>query len=133
MGSILSKIYDEEMYKSPSFKNRERRIDSNNRVEKELLKTYESIDIFAVIKETLLCKGEKVVSKDFFIPKKLLEDSALYLYELKANSTNKLYIGMTIDKLCLRNDLCHEKSDKLVKVPKEIYDEVKSINDKYRK
>ena len=111
----------------------ERSIKSANRVEKEIIKTYDSIDIFAVIKETLLCRGEVVVTDDFCVSKKLLEDSALYLYDLKANSTNRLYVGMTIDKLCLRNDLCCDKSDKLVKVPKEIYNEVKSINDKYRK
>lgn len=109
-----------------------RRIEPKNRVEKEVIETYESIDLFAVIKETLLCRGERVVSGDLYISKSLLEDSALYLYDLKANSTNKLYVGMIIDKLCLRNDLCHEKSDKLVKVPIEIYEEVKTINDKYR-
>ena len=40
---------------------------------------------------------------------------------------------MTLDKKIIRNDLADQKSDKYVKVPKEIYDEVKSINDKFRR
>ena len=40
---------------------------------------------------------------------------------------------MTLDKQIIRNDLADKKSDKYVKVPKDIYDEVKFINDKYRR
>lgn len=109
-----------------------RKVDEKNKVGRELLECYEDIDIFDVIRETLLCKGEGVVF-DGKIPKKFLEDSALYLYGLKAGATNKLYVGMTLDKQIIRNDLADKKSDKYVKVPKDIYDEVKFINDKYRK
>lgn len=109
-----------------------RKVDDRNKVSKELLECYEDIDIFDVIRETLLCKGEGVVF-DGKIHKKLLEDFALYLYGLKAGTTNKLYVGMTLDKQIIRNDLADQKSDKYVKVPKEIYDEVKSINDKFRR
>ena len=110
-----------------------KKIEDKNKVDKKTISTYEEIDIFDVIKETLLCKGEQVCSNDGFIQKKLLEDSALYLYDLKCNATNKLFVGLTIDRLCLRNGLCHERKDALVKVPCHIYNEVKSINDQYRK
>lgn len=107
-------------------------IAAKNRVDKETLQKYDDINIFDAIRETLLCKGESVCSKDMFIPKSLVEDSVLYLYDLKSNPTNRLYVGMTIDRQCIQNDLCCEKNSKFVKVPKEIYDEVKAINDSYR-
>ncbi len=109
-----------------------RKVDDKNKVSKELLECYEDIDIFDVIREALLCKGEGVVF-DGKIHKKFLEDSALYLYGLKAGATNRLYVGMILDKLSIQNDLADQKSDKYVKVPKEIYNEVKSINDKFSK
>lgn len=109
-----------------------KKVETKNRVDKETLQKYDDINIFDAIRETLLCKGEFVCSKDMFIPKSLIEDSVLYLYDLKSNPTNRLYVGMIIDRQCLQNDLCREKNSKFVKVPKGIYDEVKAINDSYR-
>ena len=108
-----------------------RRIDDKNRVESSTLKTYENINLYDVIRETLLCKGVGVVASGYIL-KKLLEDSALYLYDLKANATNRLFVGLTIDRLCQVNGLAHEKSDKLVKVPMDIYNEVSEINNRYK-
>ena len=109
-----------------------RRIDDKNRVDSLTLETYENINLFDVIRETLLCKGVGAVSSNGYISKKLLEDSALYLYDLKANATNRLFVGLTIDRLCQMNGLAHEKSDKCVKVPVDIYNEVSAINNRYK-
>lgn len=111
----------------------DRKVEDKDRVNKETIQVYQQIDIMAVIRETLLCKGVEICTRDRVISKRLLEDSALYLYELKANSTNRLYVGLTIDRLCQMNDLCTGKDDKWVKVPDAIYSEVKEINDKYKR
>lgn len=110
----------------------DKRIGNKDRVSKETIQVYQQINIYDVIKETLLCKGVEICTDDRLVAKKYLEDSALYLYELKANSTNRLHVGLTIDRLCQQNGLCSEKSDKWVKVPEDIYDEVKAINDRYK-
>lgn len=110
----------------------ERKIENKDRVSKETIQVYQQINIFDVVRETLLCKGVEICTSDRLIAKKYLEDSALYLYELKANSTNKLHVGLTIDRLCQQNGLCSEKGDKWVKVPENIYDAVKEINDRYK-
>lgn len=110
----------------------ERKIENKDRVSKETIQVYQKINIFDVISEALFCKGVEVCTSDRLIEKKLLEDSALYLYELKANSTNRLHVGMTIDRLCQKNGLCTEKGGKWVKVPIAIYNEVKEINDSYK-
>lgn len=110
-----------------------RRIDDKNRVDASTLEAYENINLLDVIRETLLCKGVGVVNSDRYIYKKLLEDSALYLYDLKANATNRLFVGLTIDRLCQVHGLAHEKSDKLVMVPVDIYNEVNEINNCYKR
>ena len=111
----------------------DKRIENKDRVSKETIQVYQQINIYDVIKETLLCKGVEICTGDRLVAKKYLEDSALYLYELKANSTNRLHVGLTIDRLCQRNGLCSEKGDKWVIVPRDIYCEVKEINDSYKK
>lgn len=110
----------------------EKKIENKDRVSKETIQVYQQINIFDVIRETLLCKGVEICTSERLVAKKYLEDSALYLYELKANSTNKLHVGMTIDRLCQRNNLCTDRSDKWVRVPNDIYNEVKEINDSYK-
>lgn len=110
-----------------------RRIDDKNRVDASILEAYENINLLDVIRETLLCKGVGVVNSDRYIYKKLLEDSALYLYDLKANATNRLFVGLTIDRLCQVHGLSHEKSDKLVMVPVDIYNEINEINNRYKR
>lgn len=110
----------------------DKRIENKDRVSKETIQVYQQINIYDVIKETLLCKGVEICTGDRLVAKKYLEDSALYLYELKANSTNRLHVGLTIDRLCQRNGLCSDKGDKWVIVPKDIYCEVKEINDSYK-
>lgn len=111
----------------------DKKIENKDRVNKDTIQVYQQIDIMDVIRETLLCKGVEVCTNERLVAKKYLEDSALYLYELKANSTNRLHVGMTIDRLCQINGLCVEKSNKWVEVPKNIYDEVKTINDSYKR
>lgn len=111
----------------------EKKIENKDRVSKETIQVYQQINIYDVIRETLLCKGVEICTSDRLLAKKYLEDSALYLYELKANSTNRLHVGMSIDRLCQMSGLCTEKGNKWVKVPKSIYDEVKEINDSYKR
>ena len=81
----------------------DKKIENKDRVSKETIQVYQQINIYDVIKETLLCKGVEICTGDRLVAKKYLEDSALYLYELKANSTNRLHVGLTIDRLCQRN------------------------------
>ena len=110
-----------------------KKIEDKDRVDDKTLQTYEEMNLDDIIRETLLCKGEQVVTDDGCIRKSCLEDTALWLYGLKSNATNKLYVGLNIDRMCQRTGLCHEKTDKLVRVPMDIYNEAKAINDSYRK
>lgn len=110
-----------------------RKIQEKDKVCQSDIVNYEDISIMDIIEETLLDRGCQIVSSDMTVSKKELEDTALYLYSLKSNSTNKLYVGIVIDKQCVINDLASDKTSKRVKVPVEIYNKVKQINDSYKK
>lgn len=105
-----------------------KKIESKNFVEKNLLQTYQEIDGFEVIEQLLLFKGCEFVNNNT-VSKKSLDDMALLVYQLKSNPTNRLYVGLVLDKFYLQNDLV--KSGR-IKIPKEIYDKVKAINDSYK-
>lgn len=105
-------------------------ISERNRAAKELLKVYEDIDGFEVIKELLLHKGESVC-RDLRVDKKLLDQMALIVYGLKSNPTNKLYVGFALDRFYRRQDLVTPNGS--IKVPVNIYDDVEKINNQYRK
>lgn len=105
-------------------------ISERDRAAKELLKVYEDIDGFEVIKELLLHKGESVC-RDLRVDKKLLDQMALIVYGLKSNPTNKLYVSFTLDRFYRRNDLVTPNGS--IKVPVSIYDEVERINNQFRK
>lgn len=102
---------------------------NRNRVDGELLKVYEEIDGFKVIKELLLHRG-KNVCQDLRVDKKLLDRMALIVYGLKSNPTNKLYVGFALDRFYRRYDLVTPNGS--IKVPVKIYDEVEKINNQYR-
>lgn len=107
-----------------------RSISDRDRVNKETLDVYENIDGFEVIKELLLHKGEDIC-KDMRVNIKYLEQMALIVYGLKVNPTNKLYVGYALDRFYRRKDLVTPGGR--IKVPVQIFDEVKALNDKYRK
>lgn len=65
--------------------------------------------------------------------KKYLEETALYLYGLKVNATNKLYVSYSLDIYWRRNDLLLTGVGEYVVVPEDIYNECKKINDSYKK
>ncbi len=108
----------------------DKKINNKDFVEKDLIKTYQEIDGLAVIEELLLFKGCKIAGATKIVHKKYLDDMALVLYNLKVNSTNRLYVGMQLDKFYLRNDLVCDSGR--VKVPVEIYNRVKKLNDSYK-
>lgn len=108
------------------------KIDSKNRLSISEIESYNEIDGFKVIEELLLHKGVEVAGATKSIKNdKLLLDMALVVYGLKSNSNNKLYVGLQLDKFFLKNDLRTWSGS--VKVPTEIYERVKNINDKYKK
>ena len=100
-------------------------------VGQDLIKNYQQIDGFVVIKELLLHKGVGIVNTSKTVSLKDLEYMALVVYGLKSNKTNCLYVGLHLDKFYLRNDLIALQNGR-IKVPLDIFDEVKRINDKYR-
>lgn len=94
----------------------------------------EEIDGFKVIEEFLLTKGEHIVSQEMKIPFKPLIDFAIILYGLKANETNKLAMKFDLERFFMRKcaGYISGTDTKHVKVPQDIFDRVKSTNDKYR-
>jgi len=105
-------------------------VSERNRTEKYLIKVYEDIDGYEVIKELLLHKGEDVC-KDLRVDKILLDQMALIVYGLKSNATNKLYVGFALDRFYKRHDLVTPNGS--IKVPVKIYDEVVETNNRYRR
>lgn len=93
----------------------------------------DEVDGYKVIEEFLLTKGEHIVH-DMKIPFKPLIDFGLIVYGLKANATNKLSMKFDLERFFMRK--CAGEisgtETKLVKVPKEIFERVKSINDEFR-
>ena len=105
-------------------------ISDSNRVDKKLLRVYEDINGFEVIKELLLHKGESVC-RDLRVDKKLLDKMALIVYGLKSNPTNKLHVGFALDRFYRRHNFIMPNGS--IKVPVRIYDEVEEINNQYRR
>lgn len=111
-------------------------IEDKNRVDIKTIEKYDEINGHDVIRETLLYKGCELCSEIAsvqYIQKKYLEETALYLYGLKVNATNKLYVGYVLDRYWRRNDLQPFDMKGYVIVPKDIYNECKKINDSYKK
>ena len=94
----------------------------------------QQIDGLHVIEEYLLTKGEHVVRKDMTLLFKPLIDFGIILYGMKANATNKLAMKFDLEKYFMRNCLAEFDGHYLdyVKVPQDLYDRVKKINDQYR-
>jgi hypothetical protein len=103
------------------------RIDKNNFVTPDQLKAYEEIDGLKVIEELLLYKGVEVAGANKTVSAKLLDEMALVTYSLKVTATNKLYVGLNLDKFYKRAGLTCDSGK--IKVPAEIYDRVKALND----
>lgn len=102
-----------------------------NFVSQEQIRAYEEIDGLKVIEELLLFKGVEIATNGKCVSGKALDDMALVAYGLKVNSTNRLYVGMHLDKFYRRAGLV--LSGGKIRVPADIYDRVKEINDKYKK
>ena len=105
-------------------------IDKNNFVSPDQLRTYEQIDGLKVIEELLLHKGVDIAGPNKTLSAKLLDDMALVVYGLKVNATNKLYVGTHLDKFYRRAGLVCNSGK--IRVPIDIYNHVKEINDKYK-
>jgi len=105
-------------------------IKTNDFVEADILKTYEEINGLDVIEELLLFKGIEIAGAVRVVHKKYLDDMAIVLYNLKVNATNRLYVGTQLDKFYHRAGLVCDSGR--VKVPKDIYDKVKALNDSYK-
>jgi hypothetical protein len=106
-------------------------IDKNNFVSEDQLKAYSQIDGLKVIEDLLLYKGVEIAGPNKIINAKLLDDMALVTYGLKVNATNKLYVGMQLDKFYKRAGLVCDSGR--IKVPADIYNRCKEINDTYKK
>lgn len=105
------------------------KIKSTSRVDAETIEAYSEIDGLVVIEELLLYKGcDIVIGGAVWL--KDLDDMALVCYNLKVNATNRLYVGMRLDKFYHRNSL--KMTNGRVRVPQEIYDRVKELNDSYK-
>lgn len=109
---------------------------NQNKVDITTIEKYDEINGHDVIRETLLFKGCEICHDTLYlhlIKKKYLEDTAFYLYGLKVNATNRLYIGYTLDRYWRRNDLLPPDVNGYVVVPNDIYNECKKINDSYKR
>lgn len=110
-------------------------IENKNRVDIKTIEKYDEINGHDVIRETLLFKGCEICSEKVsvrYLQKKYLEETALYLYGLKVNATNRLYVSYVLDRYWRRNDLLPFDVKGYVIVPEDIYNECKKINDSYK-
>lgn len=107
-----------------------RKIESKDKVDKETIDVYDSINGFDVMKELFLFKGEDRVCRDMRVEFKDLLDAAFILYGLKVNSTNKLYVSFYLTRFYKKEGLITPNGR--IIAPVSIYDEIKAINDKYR-
>lgn len=98
------------------------------------MKEESKIDGFKVIEEFILTKGESIVSKDMKIPFRPLIDFGLIVYGMKVNATNKMSMKFDLERFFMRRCLGELSGfeTKYVKVPQDIFDRVKSINDQFR-
>lgn len=94
----------------------------------------EEVNGYKVIEEFLLTKGEEIVSAKMTIPFKPLIDFGLIVYGMKVNATNRLAMKFDLEKFFMRNCAgeLYGTETKSVKVPQDVYDRVKSINNQYR-
>jgi hypothetical protein len=111
-------------------------IENKNKVDIKTIEKYDEINGHDVIRETLLFKGCEICFEKAsvrYLQKKYLEETALYLYGLKVNATNKLYVSYVLDIYWRRNNLLPiiDKGGYVV-VPEDIYNECKKINDSYK-
>lgn len=110
-----------------------------NRVEPEILRTYEEMDGLKVIEELLLFKGEEICMRhkgQRMVSMDDLEKMAHITYGLKVNASNKLYVGMHLFKYYKRADLLPYDRTGLrsyIIVPEDIFERVKELNDQFRK
>lgn len=97
-------------------------------------KTKEPIDGYHVIEEFLLTKGEQIVSAEMKIAFKPLIDFGLICYGLKVNATNRMAMKFDLEKFFMRkgSGIVKGWETASVKVPQEIFDRVKVVNDQYR-
>ena len=105
-------------------------INKNDFVPKEQIKTYEEIDGLEVIEELLLYKGTDIAASTKTVSQKHLDDMALVHYNLKVNATNRLYVGLILDKYYHRSGLVTSRGT--IKVPDDIYNRVKELNDSFK-
>lgn len=108
----------------------EKIVNTKDFVPADIIKTYQQINGHDVIEELLLFKGVEVAGAARVVHKKYLEETALVLYGLKVNATNKLYVGLHLDKYYRRAGLVCDSGR--IKVPSDIYDKVKKLNDSYK-
>lgn len=95
-------------------------------VQPETIRTYSEIDGLHVIEETLLFKGTDGFRDSMTLPIRLVEHMAHIAYGLTVNPTNKLYVGMYLDKFYKRHGLLSKNGS--IKIPKEIFDKVDAIH-----
>jgi hypothetical protein len=105
--------------------------DKRNFVDAQTLHTYNDIDIFKVIEEVLLFQGTDAHRKSMTLRMSDIERTCLIVYNLKVNATNKLYVGMHLDKQVHRNDL--RSNNGTIKIPRKIFDKVDEIHKQYQK
>lgn len=92
------------------------------------------VDGYHVIEEFLLTKGESIVDSKSTIPFKPLVDFSLILYNKKVNATNRLAMKFDLEKFFMRNCAGELRGTDVqrVKVPFEVYQRVRSINETFR-
>lgn len=105
-------------------------ISKHDFVPKEVITTYNQIEGLKVIEELLLFKGVEIAGANRIVHKKYLDDMALVLYNLKVNATNRLYVGLQLDRFYLQYGLVCDSGR--IRVPEEIYNRVKKLNDSYK-
>ncbi len=101
-------------------------------VDKDTLKIYSDIDGLKVVEEYLLFKGTDHIRNSMQIHISHLEKMAHIEYGLKVNETNKLYVGMYLDKYYKKNGLFKGSDMKYVRVPKEIFDRVDKLHARFK-
>lgn len=94
----------------------------------DLIKNINGLEI---IEQYLLFKGEDSVGEIKVILFKNLEDMALVHLGLIVNATNRLYVGTYLKRFYNHNGLVMLSGK--IKIPIEIFEKVKTINDRYRK
>lgn len=98
-------------------------------------KKTDNVDGLHVIEQFLLTKGEQMVNKDMKVPFKPLIDFGLVCYNKKVSTTTRAAMKFDLERFFMRRclgELTQSWETKYVKVPQDLYDKVKAINDQYR-